>query len=106
MFGDVDLRVFFRDFGVPVTFGGVSLYADGEPIKGNFDRAVQIKLADEGFGGVETAMPELRLPYNAFSPMPTETDVITVNGTQFTVSEVTAEGDGAVVCLYLKKVSL
>lgn len=98
MFGDADLPAFFADMGVPVLFGSQPAQ------KGLFDQPAQIKLADEGFGGVETGMPEVRLPYNAFSPMPTEKDVITVNGTQYTVSEVTAEGDGAVACLYLKAV--
>lgn len=99
MFGDADLPVFFADFGVPVFFGSQG------PVQGNFDQPVQIKLADEGFGGTETTMPEVRLPYNAFSPMPTEGDVITVNGTQYSVSEKTAESDGAVVCHTLKAVS-
>lgn len=100
MFGDADLPTFFADMGVPVLFG------TQPQTKAIFDRPVQIKLADEGFGGVETGMPELRLPYNAFSPMPTEGDVITVDGTKYSISEVTAEGDGAVTCLYLKAVSL
>jgi hypothetical protein len=100
VFGDADLSVFFADFGVPVFFGSQG------PVKGIFDRPMQIKLADDGFGGTETGMPEVRLPYNAFSPMPTEGDVITVDGTQYSVSEKTREGDGAVVCHSLKAVGL
>lgn len=95
MFGDADLPSFFADFGVDVVFRGVT-------VKGNFDRPVQIKLADQGYGGVETGFPAVRLPYNAFSPMPTEGDAVNVDGTAYTVAEVTAESDGAVVCLELK----
>jgi hypothetical protein len=105
-FGDCDLRIFFADTGVPVSFGGVSSYSDGAPIKGNFDRPVQIKLADQGYGGVEAAFPVVHLPYNAFNPMPIETNPITVDGTAYTVGEVTAEGDGAVVSLELKAATL
>jgi hypothetical protein len=100
MFGDADLPVFFADFGVPVIFGTQPAQ------KGNFDRPVQIKLADQGFGGVETAFPSVELPYNAFSPMPDSGDVLNVNGTNYTVSEPTAQSDGGVVCYELKAVSL
>lgn len=99
MFGDADLPTFFADFGVPVIFGAATA-------QGIFDQPQQIKLADQGFGGVETAFPAVHLPYNAFSPMPLTGDAVNVNGTNYTVAETTAEGDGAVVCLELKAVSL
>jgi hypothetical protein len=99
MFGDADLPTFFGDFGVPVTFQGVT-------VKGNFDRPEQIKLADQGFGGVETGFPAVRLPYNAFRPMPCTGDAVNVDGTDYTVAEITAESDGAIVCLDLKAVNL
>jgi hypothetical protein len=94
-FGDEDLGVFFDEFSVAVAFGGNNA-------KGNFDRPLEIKLGSHGFGGVETELPAVRLPYNAFSPMPTNDDTITVDGTVYTVAEVTAEGDGSVVCIELK----
>lgn len=99
MFGDADLPTFFADFGVPVIFGGVTRL-------GNFDRPVEIKEADQGFGGVETAFPSIRLPYNAFSPMPDSGDVLQVNGAWYSISEPTAESDGAVVCFGLKAASV
>lgn len=99
MFGDADLPVFFADFGVPVIFAGVT-------VLGNFNRPVQIKLADQGFGGVETAFPSVELAYNAFSPMPGPGDEVNVDGTDYTVSEPTAISDGAIVCYELKAVSL
>jgi hypothetical protein len=100
MFGDADLPVFFADFGVPVLFG------TQPATKGNFNRPEQIKLADQGFGGVETAFPSVELAYNAFSPMPDSRDVVNVDGTNYTVSEPTAVSDGAIVCYDLKAVSL
>jgi len=99
MFGDADLPVFFADFGVPVIF------AD-KTVLGNRDRPVQIKLADQGFGGIETAFPSVEIAYNAFSPMPDEGDAVNVDGTAYAVAESTTQGDGAVVCLTLKAVSL
>jgi hypothetical protein len=99
MFGDSDLPVFFADFGVPVIFGT-------NTVLGNFNRPVQTKLADQGFGGVDTAFPSVELAYNAFSPMPVSGDALNVNGTAYTVSEPTAVSDGAIVCYDLKKVSL
>jgi hypothetical protein len=99
MFGDADLPTFFADFGVVVTFGSNST-------QGNLDRPVQIKLADQGFGGVETELPVVHLAYNAFSPMPDSGDAVNVDGTAYTVAERTTESDGAVVCLALKAVTL
>ena len=61
---------------------------------------------DQGFGGVRVAFPAVRLPYNAFSPMPDEDDAVNVDGTDYRVAEVTSESDGAVVCLDLKAASL
>jgi hypothetical protein len=95
MYGDADLPTFFADFGVPVNFQGVAS-------KGNFDRPVDVKLSEQGFGGAIIATPAVRLPYNAFRPMPKSRDLVTVDGTDYTVSEPTSEADGAVVCYELK----
>ena len=70
-FGDSDLPAFFGDFGVDVAFNGVT-------VLGLMDNPVAIKMADRGFGGFETQMPALRLPYNAFTVMPVETDQMTI----------------------------
>lgn len=95
MFGDNDLGVFFGDFGVTVQFGGSSA-------QGILDQPEMIKLADRGFGGFNTVVPTIRLPYNAFSPMPEETDTLVVNGQNYTVTEQTAESDGGVIVYSLK----
>lgn len=111
IFGGRDLRALCRQMGTPVSFAGVSTYRDGEPVRGLVDSPVQIKLLDQGIGGVETDLPELRLPYNAFSPMPRRGDQVTVTdcetGTQTTyeVNAPTAEDDGAFLAYSLNEVS-
>jgi hypothetical protein len=103
MVGERDLRAFCRPpMGVPVTFADVSTYNDGEPVRGLFDRSMQFKLQGEGIGGAQVALPELRLPFNAFDPMPDAGDSITVDGTGYTVYPPTAEDDGAFLCYELK----
>jgi hypothetical protein len=103
MVGARDLRAFCRPpQGVPVVFNGTSTYTDGDRVYGIFDRPVQIKLMGEGIGGGEVAAPELRLPFNAFNPMPTSRDTLTVNGTDYTVYPPTTEDDGAFLCYELK----
>lgn len=103
MLGERDLRAFCRPpMGVPVTFAGVSTYPDGEPVFGLFDRSQQFQLAEAGIGGAQVALPELRLPFNAFDPMPDVLDVVTVEGTEYSVNPSTAEDDGAFVCYQLK----
>jgi hypothetical protein len=96
VFGDATLRT-FCSMGVPVTFKGTSTYPDGYPIKGNFDRASQNLLGEQGFGGVDLARPQVTLPYNAFATMPTNGDPITVGGTAYTVGDVTFEDDGGFI---------
>lgn len=81
--------------GVGVSFNDVSSYPDGSEICGLFDRPIQMKLGDAGIAGVESASPELRLPFDTFDPMPQSGDVITVDGVQYEVNQPTAEDDGA-----------
>lgn len=101
-FGAPDLRA-FCSMGDPVVFNGQSSYADtGAAIKGIFDRPMQTKLADQGFGGTDVYLPELRLPFNAFNPMPTNRDLITVAGVDYTIADTDAEDDGAFLVYYLK----
>jgi len=106
-FGDRDLRAFCRTVGsVAVAFNSVSTYSDdGTPVMGLLDQPMQIKLAGEGGAGVAAELPELRLPYNAFSPMPTAGAAITVGGVGYTVTAPTAEDDGAFLCYCLKATS-
>ncbi len=100
-FGAGDLRTLCRAMGVAVSFAGVSSYPEGEPVQGLLDTPQQIKLAEGGIGGVEALVPELRLPFNAFAPMPASGDTVTVTdlqtrvATTYTVNEPTAEDDGA-----------
>jgi len=96
-FGDADLTVFTADFGVPVEFGGGTVSA-------LFDQPTETKLADAGFGGFEVTVPAIRIPYNAFSPMPAEGDTLTVDGTDYTVAEKFADCDGSFVRYTLKAV--
>jgi len=98
LLGAADIAVFFADFAVPVVFGGVTA-------QGILDAPIQTGLADQTFGGLEIAKPEVRLPFNAFSPMPVQRQAITVNGVSYTVSDPTAESDGLVVCYRLKAAS-
>jgi hypothetical protein len=97
-FGDSDLAVFTADFGVTVEFGGSSA-------NGIFDQPTDTKLADMGFGGLEVTAPAVRLPYTAFTPMPTEGDTVTVNGTDYVVAEKHADVDGAFIRYCLKATS-
>lgn len=104
MFGDADLRVFFRDFGVPVVFGSVSAYSDGETIKGNLDEPGK----DAIFGdatNVEDQEYRLEMPYNAFSPFPASGAVLTVGGQRFKVRAVNPLSDGGVVEIKLRKLN-
>ena len=100
-FGCQDLRAFFRT-GPCVTFNGVGTYRDAQPVQGLLDRPIGAKLGEQGFGGVDMAMPELRLPFDAFNPMPRVKEVIADGGCEYKVVSITAEDDGAVVCLELK----
>jgi hypothetical protein len=97
--GAADLGVFFSgDFTVPVVFAGVTA-------QGIYDGPIKSGLEVQGFGGMEITQPELRLPFNAFSPMPVQRQAITVNGVAYTVSDPTAESDGLVLCYALKAAS-
>lgn len=96
--GDSDLEVFVQDFGVPVVFGGVTK-------TGIFNKPTKSALADEGFGGIAMSRPSVRLPFNAFTPMPEPRNAITVNGSNYTIADEEAETDGAFVCYPLKAAS-
>lgn len=94
-FGDNDLGVFFGDFGVPVQFGG-------QTVNGILDEPQAVHLGDQGWGGISAVAPTLRLPSNAFTPMPEEMDMIVVNWRNYEVTEVTGDGDGAISVFHLK----
>lgn len=98
MFGDSDLGVFTADFGVVVQFAG-------SQANGIFDKPIKTGLADEGFGGINTTRPTLRLAYNAFAPMPEQGNTITVDGTDYTIADEDADTDGAFVWYPLKATS-
>jgi hypothetical protein len=100
VFGARDLRPLCST-GPRVTFGTVSAYPDGTPVRGLQDLPIQMKMLDNGTAGVETDMPELRLPFNAFDPMPRDGDTVLVEGVAYTVNQPTAEDDGAFLCYLL-----
>jgi len=95
MFRSSDLAMMFSAFGVDVQYGSATA-------KGIFDQPEVIRLADHGFGGVEAANPAIKLPFNAFAPMPANTEVLVVDGETYTVIDHTADGDGAIVTYALK----
>ena len=101
----LQLRAFCRPpMGVPVSFGGVSTYADdGSPICGLFDRPQSMGLQEQGAGGVVAPASELRLPYNAFDPMPDDGDTVTVAGYDYLCGAPTAEDDGGFLCYALEQ---
>ena len=94
-FGDSDLDIFTADFGIPVTFNGVTA-------NGILDQPVKTGLADSGFGGISSPRPMLRVPYNAFSPMPAQGDAITVDGLQYVIADEDSDTDGSFVWYPLK----
>jgi hypothetical protein len=95
IFRSNDLAFMFAAFGVQVQFGGYIA-------QGIFDQPEVIRLADRGFGGVEAANPALKLPFNAFNPMPANKDTLAVGGDTYSVIEHTTDGDGAIVTYALK----
>lgn len=90
-----DLGIFFAAFGVTVEYGTGTA-------KGVFDQPEVVRLADHGFGGVEATNPTLKLPFNAFDPMPQTRDALLVDGRGYTVNTRTTDGDGAIVVYTLK----
>lgn len=98
MLGVSDLPALFADWGDTAAFNGTTVACA-------FDEPMEIVVADAGFGGIESAQPCIRVPFNAWNPMPEEDDAITVNGTNYTVAKRTALGDGAVMQLSLKAAS-
>jgi IPT/TIG domain len=82
-----DIGVYCADFGATVVFGGATA-------QGIFDEPVNTGLSGQGFSGIPTTQPELRLPYNAFSPMPVLNQSITVDGVAFTVSYSSLQWNG------------
>jgi hypothetical protein len=98
MFGDSDLGVFTADFGIAVQF-------NGSMVKGILDKPQKTALQDEGFGGISTNRTTIRLPYNAFSPMPEPGEVIYVDGTEYAIADEEADTDGAFVWYPLKVTS-
>ena len=103
-YGRADLRVFCRDMGVPVSFMGLSKYPDtGEPIKALRDQSFETKLGDQGFGAIDVQVIEIRLPFDAFKPMPEPEDTIAVEGRQYVVADIGEEDDGAFTVYKLRK---
>jgi hypothetical protein len=97
-FGDSDLATFTADFGVAVVFNGAT-------VMGIFDKPQKLSLADDGYGGINTTAPVVRIPRNAFATMPKTTATITVDGTNYTVDSIDSDSDGGFVWLTLMAVA-
>ena len=97
-FGDSDLTVFTADFGVSVQF-------QGSIANGILDEPQKTLLGDSGFGGVDTTIPAVLLPFNAFTPMPEQDEALVVDGTDYTVGSIMAQGDGRFMRIELKAAS-
>lgn len=85
----------FADFGTSVTFNGAQA-------TGILDTYTDLYMHGGGPGGQESSEIVLRIPYNAFSPMPQPRDVITVAGKNYTVKSLPTNRDAAIVELRLK----
>ena len=94
MFGDSDLPTFFADFGVNLTFNGVTVKA----LDDSYDSRDSGSAA---FVDVEGRVTMIQLPYNSFSPMPKRGDTVTLVATSMKVRDVIAEKDGGITQLFL-----
>jgi hypothetical protein len=95
--GDNDLAtgVFFKDFGVDVVFGGLS-------VKGNFDAPGKDAMF-AGSTGVSDNEYRVEVSCVAFSPMPEVKDRLTVDGASYVVTDSNPLDDGKTVELRLRK---
>lgn len=94
--GDADIAsgVFFNDFGSPITFNGVT-------VKGNFDAPGKDAIFDRT-NALDIEYCVL-IAANAFTPMPTTSNRLTVAGIRYEVREPNPVDDGAIVELKLRK---
>ena len=93
--GASDVPAFFRDFGVPVEFGGVTA-----PGIADFPGADSV-FGDAKVSGIAGVV---KLNAKAFAPMPKSGDRLTVDGRQYAVRAVNPLDDGALVEVKLKDV--
>ena len=93
-FGDSDLPTFFADFGVNLTFNGVTV----KVLDDSYDSRDQ---GSSSFVDVVDRLTMIQLPYNSFSPMPKRGDTVTLVATSMKVRDVIAEKDGGVTQLFL-----
>lgn len=93
-FGDSDLPTFFGDFGVNLTFGGVTVKVieDAYDLRDSLSSTVV---------DVRDRVTLVQLPYNSFSPMPKRGDTVTLVSTSMKVRDVIAEKDGGITQLFL-----
>ena len=93
--GDADLGIFFGGFGSTIVFG------TQPSAKGNLDSPGKDSVFDHN--AVSNTDYRLELPWNAFSPMPTVKDRLTVDGVAFAVAFPNPLDDGKIVELKLRK---
>lgn len=107
MLGDSDLAAIFttNEFGVPILFGG-------SQATGVVDEYTDVFMHGGGPGGFESGLIVLRLPWNAFNPMPKSKDTITISASpnlpagvaagDYTVKALPKNRDASMVELHLK----
>ena len=97
MFGDADLGIFFADMGETVAFNGAQA-------KGLLDVETDLYSHGSGPGGVERQTYLLRIPWNAFTPLPIPGDAITVGTSSYVVSALPVQKDAQIYEMNLKAV--
>jgi hypothetical protein len=93
-FGDSDLTSFFSDFGVNMTFNGVTV----KVIEDSYDSRDSLS---SSVVDVLDRVTLVQLPYNSFATMPKRGDTVTLVSTQMKVRDVIAEKDGGITQLFL-----
>jgi hypothetical protein len=93
-FGDSDLPTFFADFGVNLTFNGVTV----KVIEDTYDSRDSLS---SSIVGVLDRVTLVQLPFNSFSPMPKRGDTVVLASTSMKVRDAIAEKDGGITQLFL-----
>lgn len=88
-FGDSDAAVFFGDFGVDVTYNGVT-------VKGLVDNYDERNSSVAGALGMVDRINVVTVPSTAFPTMKRETNVV-VDGTLYVVQDIMQKNDGGIM---------
>jgi hypothetical protein len=93
MLGDDDLPTFFSDFGIPVTFGGVTVNALSD--------AYDLQEGQSMGADLSGRITDLTLASNSFNPFPKRNNAIVVNGVAMVVRDVEQQKDGGITHVYV-----